>query len=175
VVQLAYAKLFVGDRRPPAIASYAGRGSLAGWLRMIAVRIALDQRRADNPEVLDDEILAWPDSRDDPELATIRQRYGDAFKAAFVRAMESLTPRERNVLRQQVVFRMTLDQIAKLHRVHRSAVARWLADARQRLLSVTRDALGDRIGANRAQVESILTLLHSQLDVSIERLLASKP
>jgi RNA polymerase sigma-70 factor (ECF subfamily) len=176
LVQLAYTKLFVGDAKPAAIASYLGRGSLAAWLRMIVVRMALDLRRADgNREApSDDEIVAWPDPREDPEMTAIRQRYGAEFKAAFEGAMATLTPRERNVLRQQTVYQMTLDQIAGVHRVHRSAVARWLADARQALLIATREALADRIGANRAQVESLLTLLHSQLDVSIERLLASK-
>lgn len=176
LVQLAFTKLFVGDTRPPAIASYGGRGSLGAWLRMIVVRMALDLRRAKgNRETpSDDDIVSWPDPREDPELTAIRHRYGAAFKAAFESAMAKLTPRERNVLRQQVVYQMTLEQIAGVHRVHRSAAARWLADARQALLVATREALAAHLGANRAQVESLLTLLHSQLDVSIERLLASK-
>lgn len=177
LVQLLYAKLFVAAERAPApaIGGYAGRGSLAAWLRMSLAHLALDARRgrAAREVPIEGDIVAWPAAGDDPELAAIRERHGADFRAAFEAAMGTLTPRERNLLRQHVLYQMTLDQLAGLYRVHRSAVARWLADARQRLLLETRQRLGERLGANRAQVESLLTLLRSQVDVSIERLLAA--
>jgi RNA polymerase sigma-70 factor (ECF subfamily) len=174
VLQLAYAKLLVGDpARPPALARYAGRGSLAGWLKVTVVRLALDLHRAGGREVpLNDEVIAWPDPAVDPGLAALRARYAGDFKDAFAQAMATLTARDRNVLRGQVLYQMTLDQLAAVHRVHRSAVARWLADARATLLIATREALTARIGATRAEVESLIAALHSQLDVSLERLLA---
>jgi RNA polymerase sigma-70 factor (ECF subfamily) len=174
VLQLAYAKLFVGDAsHPPALTTYAGRGSLEGWLRLLAARLALDLRRggAGREIPVDDDLLAWPAPDANPALASLRARYGAAFKTAFEHAMTTLTPRERNVLRQQVLYQMTLDQIAAVHRVHRSAVARWLADARASLLIATREGLSADIGATRAEVESLIAVLHSQLDVSLERLL----
>jgi len=143
---------------------------------MTAVRLLLDLRRAHaSPEVADEgELLAWPDPQTGPELAAIRRRYGEQFRAAFELAMSRLEPKERSVLREQVLFRMTLEQIAALHQVGRATVARWLASARHRLLVETRGDLVERLGANRAEVESLIEVLRSQLDLSIERLLASK-
>lgn len=177
VMQQLAERLFLGgDARPPALESYSGTGSLEGWLRMTAVRLLLSLRRAHaSPEVAEEgELLALPDAQTSPELQVIRQQYRDEFRSAFELAMSHLEPKERSVLREQVLFRMTLEQIAALHQVGRATVARWLSSARHRLLVETRENLAERLGANRTEVESLIEVLHSQLDLSIERLLASK-
>ena len=61
--------------------------------------------------------------------------------------------------------------IGSIYRVHRATASRWLVRAREALLDGVRRSLMDQLGANAAEVESILVLVHSQLDLSLSRIL----
>jgi RNA polymerase sigma-70 factor (ECF subfamily) len=53
-----------------------------------------------------------------------------------------------------------------LYRVHRSTVARWLADARAALLDETRTEVSQKLGVHRHEVESLMRVVSSRLDLS---------
>lgn len=170
-------KLFVSTtRRPARIAEYSGKGYLENWLRVTLVRAAIDERRrlrqADREEPRDGwlEIPASVDF----ELDFIKRRYRTAFKQAFESAVGSLSSRERNLLRFQVLRRLTMDQMAALYHVHRATVVRQLAAARAKLLSETRKQLKKQLHLDRDEFVSLMRLLQSQLDVSLHRLLQSQ-
>jgi RNA polymerase sigma-70 factor (ECF subfamily) len=98
----------------PRIAGYTGRGSLGGWIKVVAVRQNL--RRSPPQAVPPDpggESGALAD--EDPELEFLRQQYGNVFAAAFEAAVAELTPRERNLLRYSVVDGLSIEQIAAIH------------------------------------------------------------
>jgi len=162
----------VGDDQLPRLASYAGRGDLRAWLRAAAVRTAIDLTRARRtvpvePGLLDEVALA-----DDPMLATLKQRYRDEFRTAFGEAAATLTDRERTLLRYRFFDGLSIDEIGALYRVHRATVARWIAAVRERLFEDTRTALMRRLGLDATgDVDSILHLIDSHLDVSVEALL----
>ena len=84
-------------------------------------------------------------------------------------SLESLTARERTLLKQQIVDGLTIDDLALLYRVHRATCARWLQSAREQLLSRTRRAFMSRARINSEECESIMRLVRSQLDVSLHR------
>ncbi len=69
---------------------------------------------------------------------------------------------------------LNIDEIGASFRVHRSTVARWLAQARERILEETRKLLSSRLQIGRAEAESVIHLVQSQLDVSIYRYLGKK-
>ncbi|HKE15925.1 MAG TPA: sigma-70 family RNA polymerase sigma factor [Kofleriaceae bacterium] len=166
--------LFVAGDRPRGIAGYAGRGRLRSWVRSIAVRTAVryldgERRRAGPHDILD--ALGAADS--DPELEHLRVRFGDAFRDAFAAALAGLSPRERNLLRQHYLDELTVDELGALYRVHRATAARWVAAAREVVFDSTRARLIESLGVAGSDLDSIMRLLKSDLDVSIARWLAA--
>lgn len=166
--------LFVGDETtPPRIAEYRGQGDLRAWLRVSAMRAALKLIRKGARETNgDDALLEMRAEADDPELAYMKAAYRTAFKAAFQEALESLLPRERMLLKQQIVDGLGIDDLGALYEVHRATAARWLQAAREKLLSRTRRAFVVRTGIAVDECESIMRMVRSQLDLSLHRRLA---
>ncbi len=173
-MQQLRARLFVGDDAPPRITEYRGRGSLPGWLRVVAVRGALSQRRrskrAEDREVGDDPLIELAGPLD-PELDHLKSRYRGELKAAFQTALTALSARDRNLLRLHFIERLTIDELGVMNQVHRATVARWIAALRDRLFEATREDLTRRLGVDRAEFESLVALVRSQLDVSLHRFL----
>ncbi len=168
--------LFVGDEAaPPRIVEYTGRGELRGWLRVSAVRAALKLLRRDKKEVLVEEVgdeallrggqLGEPD----PELLYVKKIFRAQFRLAFQEALDSLTDRERLLLRQHVVDDLSIDDLAPLYRVHRATAARWLTQARETLLTRTRRNLMHTGKMSESDCDSVLRLVRSQLDLTIRR------
>lgn len=174
--QIVRDKLFVADARGHAkIASYSGQGSLAAWLRITARRAGLNAvRGAKLPTANVDpgeDLFELPASLGDPELDYLKQAYRDEFREAFLEAVTALPARERNLLRQSVTHRLTVRQIGRMYQVHHATAARWVADARQRLIDGTRAALQHRLAVTPRELESIMGLIASRLDVSVARVL----
>lgn len=177
VEQLLRQKLLVPVGGAAAkIADYSGRGSLAKWVRAAAIRTAVTLQRGRREVAVDDEAIAeWSTPLSDPELDFIKKRYRAEFSGAFREALHALSAQERNVLRLHLLDGLNIDQIGQLYKAHRSTIARWIAASRQTLLEETRRLLGERLKLNRAELESLIGLLRSQLDVSINRFLARGP
>jgi len=166
--------LFVADGpRPAAIADYAGRGDLRGWIRVTAVRELQRLLVKDRREVrLDDEaFLDVLSPAQDPELAWLRDRYRTELAESVRVALATTPARERSLLRYQLIDGLSIDQIGALHGVHRATAARWLAHARAAILERARAELMRRLGAAAEEIDSIIRLVHSRLDVSAERIL----
>jgi RNA polymerase sigma-70 factor (ECF subfamily) len=157
----------------PRIAQYAGKGTLQGWLRVVAVREAQAILEKGGREQLEDvEVLTRAAMAEgDHEMAYLKARYGEELKASFAAAMAMLEPRDRNVLRYSVIEGLSIDRIADLYQVHRATAARWLEAAREHILKETRRDLMARLAIDRSEFESIARLVQSQLDVSLSRLL----
>jgi RNA polymerase sigma-70 factor, ECF subfamily len=177
LLQRLRARLFVdgGDGRP-GIVAFAGRGALASWLSVSAVRDAyklLQRETRERPD--EDERLADLPARErDQEAKLARRDYGAAFRKAFAEALMRLADREKNLLRQHYLDGLTLDQLGALHRTHRTTIARWVASARQRLLDGTRDQLVRQLRIPRAECDSIIRAAQSQFDLTLHRLLAAR-
>jgi RNA polymerase sigma-70 factor, ECF subfamily len=168
--------LLCGENGLPRIASYTGAAGLDTWLRVVAVRAVTDLARNRRKEVLagEDELAHLPEAADDPELAFLKEHYRAAFKAAFHAAVDGLAPRQRNLLRHQLLRALSIDEIAALYGVHRATIARWLEDARDALRRLTRDAMQETCGVDRLQFASVIRLIQSRLEVSAHRALASR-
>jgi RNA polymerase sigma-70 factor (ECF subfamily) len=167
--------LLPGVSGRPAVLEYAGLGALSRWLRVVGVREALRLVRRTRREAAgaDDDLLfeaAAPG--DDPQVAYFKQTYRADFKAAFGDALASLSARDRNLLRYHYVDSLNIAAIGVIFRVHRATVARWLIQVRTALLGETRRLLGERLQLSSGEIESVLRLIESQLDLSLPRLLA---
>ena len=158
----------------PRIAAYEGRGKLASWLRVVALRMGLEIRRGAKPEVdVDAEASNKLIPATDPELDYLRARYLEPFQQAFRAALSALESRERTVLRLHLVDGLGLDKIAQLHDVHRVTVSRWLAGAREQLFDETRNHLRASLGLTDSEFNSLAGLVRSELDISLNGLLTS--
>jgi len=169
--------LFVGDPGAgvaPRITEYRGTGDLRAWLRVTAMRAALKLLRKENRETpTDDALLEARAQQDDPELAYMKAAYRAAFKVAFQEALESLLPRERTLLKQQIVDGLGIDELGALYQVHRATAARWVQSAREKLLVRTRRTFMMNARISSDECESIMRLVRSQLDMSLQRRLGS--
>ncbi len=172
--QLVYDRLFVAARGASLrIDKYAGQGSLKAWLRVIASRLVIDlSRRKDRSTASEPELVDRMGSGDDTELEVLRRAYGPALETAFAQALAGLSVRQRNLLRQRYLLEVNGDRLAKMYAVHRSTLFAWLDRARTDLLAGVRLALAQRVGAD--QLESVVGVLGSRLDLSIRRLLDSR-
>lgn len=171
-------KLFViREDKPPKIADYAGRGDLRSWVRVTALRMIVDivrQKNAGKEIPVEADLLgAMPAATDDPELDYIQKVYKSQFKDALQDAFARLTPRERNLLRQQVIHGLNIDQVGAIYRVHRTTAFRWIEKARKSLLRETRAALMARLKVGSGEFMSIMRVVQGDLDVSVRRLLVS--
>lgn len=169
-------ELLVGDDHKK-ISDYAGRGELAAWLRVTATRKALKAiRKIDREETLDEILLDhWPDATPGPERKHLRAQYTTELKKAIREAFAALEVRQRNLLRQHILDELTIDDLARLYRVHRATCARWLADARADLGKHTRKKLIAALGMpNKDDVDSLLRFLDSDIELSISRILMSR-
>lgn len=171
IAQRVRVKLLVGrDGHPPAIASYAFGGSLAGLVRVAAVREAISAKRGDKPAAPPaalDELVGQLD----PELDQLKRRYAAVFEQAFVAAAGALSGRDRQLLRLSMSVRASIDDIAKMFGTHRATAARWLNAARDSLADRTRENLQARLGIADHEVASLLRLVRTEAG----RLLRSIP
>ncbi len=173
VVQRGRQRLLVADGGPPKLATYAGRGALKPWLRAVVVRTALNLSERRRVEVADDQAwLSWPSPDDDPELALLRRSCAEAFRRAAAEALESLPPADRLLLRQHYLDGLSAEQLGELHRVHFVTIYRRLERARHDLLAATRRRLGQSVPLQGRELDSLIHLLGSQLEVSVRRLLS---
>lgn len=171
-------KLFVPRQgKPPKIADYAGRGDLRAWVRVTAVRMIVDivrSKNADREVSVEAEMLgAMPSPTEDPELDYIQRVYKKEFKEALREGFANLTPRERNLLRHQVIHGLNIDQVGAIYTVHRTTAFRWIEKARKALLHSTKDALMGRLKVGQSQFQSIMRVVQSDLDLSMRRILVS--
>ena len=175
VVQAVRLRFLVGEAgRTPRIAEYNGRASLATWLHVASMRIAISAERKYSRETAVDD-LAVVASTASPELDLLRLQFGRELESAFRATFEDLTPRERNLLRHHVVDRIGIDRIATLYGVHRATAARWVAHARQSLLEGVRRAMQDRLQLEAAELESLFYQLRSKIEISLRWFLTPAP
>jgi RNA polymerase sigma-70 factor (ECF subfamily) len=180
LIQALRAKLFTvpgggGPEARPRIAMYTGQGFLQNWVRVTTTRTFIDACRChtEAPEVpIRNELVAvLPEPKGDPELQLLKREHVTHFKASFAEAVAALDSADRLLLRQHLVERLTIDQLGALYHLHRASAARRIAKARDALLVATRIALARRLGLPPERLASVLELVASRLEASIERLL----
>lgn len=163
------------SERNAKLSEYRGEGDFGGWLRTVALRVALSMRPARVEEELSDETLSsLAAAMPDPELKVMEAQQRQLFKKAFGEALNSLDARQRTILKMSVLDGLSIDQIAPLYQVHRATVARWLTSIRAELLAGTGRVLRERLAMTGAEVESLLAKVDTHLSVSLDRLLKTR-
>jgi RNA polymerase sigma-70 factor (ECF subfamily) len=166
-------RLFVSEgTEPPRIAQYAGRGPFGAWLRMVAKRVALDLLRA-RGAVRTERELASPSVATDPELDYLKLRYAEDFKVTLEQALAQLSTRQVTLLKLSYLEQLSPSAIGVMYGVSNRTVQRWLAELKDDVLQRMREGLKARLALNASELDSLLRLMQSQLQVSLQRVLGS--
>ncbi|HSR95563.1 MAG TPA: sigma-70 family RNA polymerase sigma factor [Kofleriaceae bacterium] len=177
VKQRVRERALVGDAGPPRIAQFSGRGDLRGWTRVMAIREALAMVRKPREEVSIDEETRLQGfvTEGDADLGHVKTHYVNEFKQAFSEAVRRLPDRERTLLRQHVIDGLSIDQLSVLYGVHRATAGRNLQRARQAVLTTTRHQLVSRLGVRPSEVDSLLRLIRSRIEITLRGLKRRRP
>lgn len=176
VAQVARERLLLpGADGRPRLLDYAGEGPLGAWLRAMAVRLALNVKRQGGREELVSRAPDGPLADPDPELALLRARHREAFRTAFVAALDTLTPRDRTLMRLTALDGLTCAQVGQMYAKDASTISRWLAQARAVLLERTRLSLRQALGLSDSALDSVMRAADSELAFSLSQLLESRP
>ncbi len=158
----------------PRLGQYHGRGDLKRWFQVAAARLAVDRvrgrgRREDASD--DVSLLDGLDASADPEMRYLEERYRREFGSAFETAVARLTDRDRRLLRERLVHRLGLVQIAKLHDTTKSTAARWVEAARDRLVQGVHVEIADRLSVSESELRSVMKMVRSKIHLSVARVL----
>lgn len=152
----------------PQIAGYTGRGDLGAWTRSVALHAALKLLRRARKHVpfdgADEEVPLV-----DPELVHMREHYASSLGDLLRTAFAALAPAERAILRQYYRHGLTIDDLGRLHGVHRVTAARHVKKAREALVQEVRARARRQLEIGDASVDSVLRLCASRL--AVERVL----
>jgi RNA polymerase sigma-70 factor (ECF subfamily) len=159
------------DGSEPRILGFSGQSSLSGWLKVVATRILLNRLEAARPEdPMDDRLLDGLGLvHASPEHLLQREEARAHFKAAFARAVEGLSARDRQMLRLAFVDGLTIDDLGELYAVHRTTAFRWLQQASERLSSGLRTILRESLKLSDAEYDRWCESLRSGLELSVKR------
>jgi len=163
--------LVVADGEEPLIAQYRGRGDLLCWIRVSALRLARRMFPTRREIPIADQLLtslAPLDGGASPELEYFKRRYARDFDQAFRDAVAAAPRRDRTLLRLHWLNGLTLDQLAAIYHVPRSTLARQITRARDGLLDDVHRRLQDRLGIATAELHSILRLVASRIELTLD-------
>ncbi len=167
---LLRALLVAESDKTPKLAQYSGRGPLTSFLRVCAIRMALNEENAGaRLAPLDDVGLAERaiGSGGDEELNRLKDIYRPVFETVVQEVLADRDARDRNLLRLHHLERLPCERIAALYKVHTSTVWRWIEKAHRELRSEILRRLALRLGTEIPEAESILRLVWSHIDDSV--------
>jgi RNA polymerase sigma-70 factor (ECF subfamily) len=164
-------RFLTGDN--PRIAKYNGTAPLAAYLRVASVRIALDIVGAEKPgPSADDEDLNTELAQQaHVEFSVLRHRYLPMFQQALEGSIDSLSARDKTLLRLHFIDGMNVDALGTIYRVHRATAARWLVDIRKRVFDGVRAKMEMDLRTTPSEFRSLLNVIRSDLRASLVRLL----
>ena len=152
---------------------YRARGPLHAWLRIAALRLAIDRRRAQQViatyetglgDLMADQVFG-------PESNLTRARFYGPFREAFSHTIAELTPKERNLLRMHVQGRCSIDQIGRAYSVHRATAARWLEQIKEHILRQVRAQLKlEGPGLTDSEFQSVARVVGGEMDLGLSGL-----
>jgi RNA polymerase sigma-70 factor, ECF subfamily len=177
VTQQIRIRLFTGE--DPKLAHYRGEGPLEGWVRVVALRTALnvlEARRYDRHAPASEQELGNALS---PFLRADKAAEGAQLQpqvqAALTAALEALPARSKALLRLHFVEHLNIEEIGRMYQVHRATVARWLVTIRNDLFSKVQESMKLRLDVSPSEFRSLFDAVRSDLHASLSRILPQSP
>ena len=170
VLQMVRERLFAGPH--PRIRAYNAVGPLEQWVKVIAIRTAVDRHRVESRARPSGE-LADSAAAPAPALEEVlfKIRYKAEFEQALRDQIRALSERDRTVLRLHLYDHLSLEDIAAARGVHRVTVARWIWNAGEIVLEGLRRHFKEHYGMVPSECDSLARLVQSQLALGLRSLL----
>jgi RNA polymerase sigma-70 factor (ECF subfamily) len=179
VEQLVRVRLLAGPT--PKLAQYTGAGPLARWVRVAAVRVAVNfiasrpehaSAAEVSPEDVPDRAAGdLPDAEAQIVDLLMTARHRDLVRGVLGEALAYLPEHEKTVLRMYLLDGVAVENIARVFGVHRATVARWLSSIRSQMAGGVNDRLSLRLGAPASQVRNLFRGLRFDLELDMRGLL----
>lgn len=148
--------------------SYSGRGDLRAWVRVAALRTWLNlERETARERAQPSDDLLVDRAAGDLELEFLKGAYRESFHRAFLEALAGLPADERLMLKMHYLDKASMEEIGRIVGAHRITVLRRLERTREQLASDTKRRLSERHQLTGTEVESLLRLIQSRLDLSL--------
>ncbi|MFZ5446655.1 MAG: sigma-70 family RNA polymerase sigma factor [Myxococcota bacterium] len=147
---------------------YRGHGTFPAFVITVALRLFTNARTATTRETSDDGLARMPAALD-LERHLARSQNRAHFAEAFRAALEALPPRQRTLLKLNLVNGSSIDELAPMYQVSRATVARWLAQSRDALRAETLRRLSATTRMEGDDLEGLLASLESGFDLSLRR------
>jgi RNA polymerase sigma-70 factor (ECF subfamily) len=161
-IQRARTQLLV-DR---TLESFRGRSPLATFVRIAAVRLAIDGYRKTARDVKLGDLVAAPCA--DPELEYMRKLYAEHLVGAVRDAWARLAAHERFLLALRIYEAMSIDDVARVYQIHRASAARRAVAARSALIAHTRACLRERLAVGDETLNSILRIVTTSVQLPLD-------
>lgn len=158
-------KLLTGQA--PRLLAYSGSGALVDWLRVVALRVALNLKRSDHLH----PTAELPEAVLGSDQSALKRWYLDDFHAALEAGFRRLSVRERTLLRLHFLDHLNIERMGGIYGVNRATVARWLVAVRRRLFEEVKAELGAKHGLDTADVKSLYRLMQRDVHVTVSRIL----
>ena len=174
VLQAVRERLFSGAR--PRIRAYDAGGPLEQWIKVVAIRTAIDRHRVESRarRPVGEPGDANGTGSPDPADTLFKARYRAEFATVLRTQIALLSERDRSVLRLHLLEGVSIDCIALARGVHRVTVARWIWNAGEVLLEGLQSYFKERYGMVPSECESLAHLIRSQLSLDLPRLLTGE-
>jgi RNA polymerase sigma-70 factor, ECF subfamily len=147
---------------------YRGHGTFPAFVITVALRLFTNARTALKPQSSDDGLDRLPAALD-LERHLARSQHRAHFARAFQAALDALAPRQRTLLKMNLVNGSSIDELAPMYQVSRATVARWLAQSRDALRLETLRRLSVTTRLDGDDLEGLMASLESSFDVSLRR------
>jgi RNA polymerase sigma-70 factor, ECF subfamily len=163
VAQAVRELLLTGEK--PRLWTYAGKGSLEGWVRVTAVRLAL-KLKAKQPAGVS-EVTSGVAVTGDLGTQVAKAQVRAEVEQAMESVLASLDTEERAWLKLYYLDGLSLERVASLFGVHTSTISRRIAALEGHVLAALRERLQHQLRLPRTEVESLIRFVRSQLEVSL--------
>jgi RNA polymerase sigma-70 factor (ECF subfamily) len=160
--------LFVADGPSRGkIVRYAGRGPLAGFVATAAKRMALRAAAYAKRFQGEAELIDRFSQFTEQETTLMKLRYRETFNRALSIALRQLPSRERLILRMNLVERVSTTRLAALYKVSQPTVSRRIQRSAKAIFATVKDLVCDELDIDTRELESLLLLVRSQIEITI--------
>jgi len=152
------------------IHAYRAQGPLHAWLRIAAMRLAIDRLRSQQAVRTREAELgdSMAEQAFGPESSLTLARFHEPFRVALRECIAALSPRDRNLLRMHVQGHCSIDQIGRVYGVHRATAARWLEQVKKQiLLQVQARVVSAGPKLTDSEFRSIAKLVGAELELGL--------
>lgn len=169
--ELSVHLLTPGEDEDAWLERYDGRAPLSAWIRIIAVRRALNKTRGKTRLVDLEEATLDQASAHDPEVSVLRRLHRDDITAILRDAILALGPEDRAILRLRFAEGATLAALATLQKSSVTTMHRRLDALHEGLMKRVTKLMRERLRLSASQQGSMIRIFQSDLRDALGRFL----